>query len=89
MVGHIAETGQIVAVDFRQGNAITGQDTYRTRHCIGDDEKSFTLILQRKAIQGQTSLDLDSPNGVETINWNTPKGVESLWVLFPAACGVM
>ncbi|WP_419610562.1 hypothetical protein, partial [Thiolapillus sp.] len=37
-----------------------GQDTYRTSHCIGDYEKAFTLIIQRKAIQGQASLDLES-----------------------------
>ena len=52
----------------RQGNAIADQDTYRTSHCIGDYGKAFTLVIQRKAIQGQTALDLDSPNDVEAIN---------------------
>jgi len=139
MVGHIAETGQVVAVDFRKGNvppaqdnlafikqcqqslpegcalnalridaagyqtkiieycdeqgieyairaktsaamraqieaasdsdwqplldkkdqAISGQDTYRTSFCIGDYEKAFTLVIQRKAIKGQVNLNLD------------------------------
>jgi len=43
----------------RQGKAVKGQDTYRTSHCIGDYEKSFTLIIQRKALQGQADLDLN------------------------------
>jgi hypothetical protein len=140
MVGHIAETGQIVAMDFRQGNVspaqdnlafiqqcqqslpkhcslkalridaagyqtkiieycdehsidyairaktsaamraqieatsdsdwqplidkqdepISGQATYRTSFCIGDYKKAFTLIIQRKAIKGQASLDLEA-----------------------------
>jgi len=148
MVGHIAETGQVVAVDFRQGNvppaqdnlafiqqcqqslptgctlkalridaagyqtkiiqycdeqgidyairaktspamraqikavsdsdwqplinkkgmAISGQETYRTSFCIGDYEKAFTLVIQRKAIQGQTSLDLDSQENSDGIS---------------------
>ena len=37
-----------------------GQDTYRTSFCIGDYEKAFTLIIQRTAVIGQMSLDLDS-----------------------------
>jgi hypothetical protein len=148
MVGHIAETGQIVAADFRQGNAsparenlefikqcqqslpkdchihalridaagyqtkiikhcddeniryairaktsaalkeeienlkdsdwqpmldkqgaeVKGQATYRTTHCIGDYEKAFTLIIQRKAIQGQADLDLAQQEGAEEIS---------------------
>ena len=148
MVGHIAETGQVVAVDFRQGNvppakdnlafikqcpqslpdgcavnalridaagyqikiiqhcdeegieyairakssaamraqieaasdsgwqplidkkgkAVGGQDTYRTSFCIGDYEKAFTLIIQRTALKGQASLDLDSQESSEAIS---------------------
>jgi hypothetical protein len=145
MVGHIAETGQIVAVDFRQGNVppaqdnlafiqqcqrslpegctisalridaagyqrkiieycdthriqyairakssaalreqiqsvresdwqvlldkkgqpVKGQATYRTSFCIGEYKEPFTLIIQRKAIEGQSSLDLeDAPEEV-------------------------
>jgi len=52
----------------KQGEAVSGQDTYRTSHCIGDYENAFTLIIQRKAIRGQTSLDLDSQNGADEIN---------------------
>ena len=148
MVGHIAETGQVVAVDFRKGNvppaqdnlafikqcqqslpegcalnalridaagyqtkiieycdeqgieyairaktsaamraqieaasdsdwqplldkkdqAISGQDTYRTSFCIGDYEKAFTLVIQRKAIKGQVNLDLDSEDDSEGVS---------------------
>ncbi|WP_419621374.1 hypothetical protein, partial [Thiolapillus sp.] len=32
----------------KQGKRVCGQDTYRTSHCIGDYEKAFTLIIQRK-----------------------------------------
>ncbi len=52
----------------KQGEAVSGQDTYRTSHCIGDYEKAFTLIIQRKAIRGQASLDLDSHNSADEIN---------------------
>ncbi len=148
MVGHIAQTGQVVAVDFRQGNippaqdnlafikqcqqslpggctinalridaagyqtkiieycdeqdieyairaktsaamraqieatsdsdwqplrdktgqAISGQDTYRTSFCIGGYEKAFSLVIQRKALKGQTSPDLDSPDSAEGVS---------------------
>jgi hypothetical protein len=44
----------------KQGEAVGGQDTYRTSFCIGDYEKAFTLIIQRTALKGQASLDLDS-----------------------------
>ena len=148
MVGHIAQTGQVVAVDFRQGNAsparenlefieqcqrslppgcaigalridaagyqkkiiqhcdekgieyairaktsaslraqievvtdadwqplvdrqveaVDGQDTYRTSHCIGDYEQPFTLIIQRHSIRGQADLDLDSQSDATEIS---------------------
>ncbi len=42
----------------KQGQPIENQDTYRTVHCIGDYDKPFTLIIQRKRIKGQTALDL-------------------------------
>ena len=51
----------------KQGQAIDGQDTYRTSFCIGDYEEAFTLIIQRKAIQGQTELGLDSADGTDEI----------------------
>jgi hypothetical protein len=44
----------------RAGEAVSGQETYRTSHCIGKYGKAFTLIIQRKAIQGQTCLDIAS-----------------------------
>lgn len=49
----------------RQGNAISGQETYRTSFCIGDYEAAFTLIVQRKAVRGQTNLELDVPNNTD------------------------
>jgi hypothetical protein len=52
----------------KQGEAIIGQETYRTSHCIGDYEKPFTLIIQRKAIRGQAELDLEAQNSAEEIN---------------------
>lgn len=52
----------------KQGETISGQDTYRTSFCIGDYENAFTLVIQRKALKGQTSLDLDSPDSAEGIS---------------------
>ena len=36
--------------------------------CIGDYEKAFTLVIQRKAIQGQASLNLDSQENATEIS---------------------
>ena len=52
----------------KQGEPISGQSTYRTSFCIGNYEKAFTLIIQRKAVKGQTNLDLDSCDSAEGIN---------------------
>jgi len=52
----------------KQGKAINGQQTYRTSFCIGDYEKAFALIIQRKALKGQTSLDLGAQEGSAEIN---------------------
>jgi len=52
----------------KDGNVINGQETYRTSFCIGDYEKAFTLIIQRKSIKGQTSLDLESQDNSDEIN---------------------
>ena len=52
----------------KKGEAVSGQDTYRTSFCIGEYEKPFTLIIQRTAVIGQTSLDLGSPDSAEEIN---------------------
>ena len=54
----------------KQGKEIKGQATYRTTHCIGDYEKAFTLIIQRKAIRGQVDLDLAQPASAEEITAN-------------------
>ncbi len=43
----------------KQGAPIDNQDTYRMPHWIGDYDKAFTLVLQRKAIKGQTELELE------------------------------
>ncbi len=52
----------------KQGEPISDQSTYRTSFCIGDYEKAFTLVIQRKAIQGQTSLDLDAQESSDGIS---------------------
>jgi len=52
----------------KQGETIKGQDTYRSSFCIGDYEKPFTLIIQRKFIRGQVELDLNAQNSAEEIN---------------------
>ena len=55
-------------LEDKKGNAVIGEDTYRTSMCIGDYEKAFTLVIQRKAIQGQASLDLDSQENTAEIS---------------------
>ena len=52
----------------KKGKTICGQETCRTSFCIGDYENAFTLIIQRKAIQGQASLALDAENSSDEIN---------------------
>ncbi len=52
----------------KQGEAISGQDTYRTSFCIGDYEEAFTLVIQRTALKGQASLDLDSQESSDAIS---------------------
>lgn len=53
----------------KQGEVVKGEATYRTTHCIGNYEKPFTLIIQRKRVQGQTALDLEQQEaGAEEIN---------------------
>ena len=52
----------------QQGEAVCGQDSYRTSFCIGDYEKAFTLIIQRTALTGQASLDLASQDSADGIS---------------------
>jgi len=52
----------------KTGNVISGQETYRTSHCIGDYEKAFTVVIQRKAIRGQVALDIDSQDSTHEIH---------------------
>jgi hypothetical protein len=68
-----AQVESIKAVDWqplldKAGNVVSGQETYRTSHCIGEYEKAFTLVIQRKAIQGQASLDIGSEGDTEGMN---------------------
>ncbi len=51
----------------KQGEPVTGQDTYRMAHWISDYEKPFTLVMQRKRIEGQGELDLDTADTGEQI----------------------
>jgi len=39
--------------------------------CIGDYNKAFTLIVQRKAIQGQTNLELSSKDDTDEVSINS------------------
>ena len=52
----------------KQGERIIGQKTFRTTHCIGDYQKPFTLIIQRKVIQGQAGLDLEQQEDAEEVS---------------------
>lgn len=52
----------------KQGNPVKGQDTYRTSFCIGDYENAFTLVIQRKAIDGQHRLDFEEQNNPQEIH---------------------
>jgi len=49
----------------KEGEPINGQDTYRMPHWIKDYDKDFTLVIQRKAIKGQTELELEVQTGEE------------------------
>lgn len=51
----------------RNGEVSQSQQTCRIVHCIGDCRKPFTLVIQRKLLKGQTSLDLDEADGQEQI----------------------
>jgi hypothetical protein len=51
----------------KKGAEISDQDTYRTVHCIGDYEKPFTLVVQRKRIKGQAELDLEADDATQEI----------------------
>jgi len=42
----------------RNGDASQSQKTCRLIHCIGDYDQPFTLIIQRKPLKGQASLDM-------------------------------
>jgi len=52
----------------KQGVAVIGQDTCRTSFCIGDYENAFTLIVQRKAVEGQINLDLETEYNSENLS---------------------
>ena len=43
----------------KNGKENAYQDTCRTVHGIGDYDKAFTLVIQRKRLRGQAELDLD------------------------------
>lgn len=48
----------------REGKT-TGQQTYRTSHCIGGYDKAFTLVIQRQPKQGQAALAWDETSHSE------------------------
>lgn len=51
----------------KKGEPVAGQDTYRMAHWIGDYEKPFTLVIQRKRIKGQIALSLETDETNEQI----------------------
>jgi len=51
----------------KKGEEIENQDTLRIHHWIGDYEKLFTLVIQRKRIKGQTELDLADQNNQQEV----------------------
>lgn len=51
----------------KKGDVIKDQDTLRIHHWIGDYDKPFTLVIQRKPIKGQGELDLENPHDKEEI----------------------
>ena len=51
----------------RQGESMDGYDTCRTVHVISEYEKPFTLIIQRKRLNGQALLDLEESDTGEGI----------------------
>lgn len=51
----------------KEGDTPTGQDTYRMAHWIGDYEKPFTLVIQRKPMKGQVDLDLNTEENTDEI----------------------
>ena len=44
----------------KNGQPIEHQQVYRTSHCIGNYEKAFTLVIQRKRVKGQAELELET-----------------------------
>ena len=54
----------------REGQRVDGESVARTSFCIGDYDKAFTLIVQRKAIQGQTDLAFTSEDDTEEVSNN-------------------
>jgi hypothetical protein len=54
----------------RQGKVVEGEAVCRMSFCIGDYDKAFTLVVQRKAIQGQTDLDFASVDDTDKVSIN-------------------
>jgi hypothetical protein len=50
------DDSQWVSLEQRNGEDSDDQQTYRMPHCIGDYDQTFTLVVQRKRVKGQTSL---------------------------------
>lgn len=52
----------------KKGVEAISEETGRTSFCIGNYENTFTLVIQRKAIEGQTSLDLEIESDSESLS---------------------
>ena len=53
-----------------QGKVVKGEAVCRTSFCIGDYDKAFTLVIQRKAIEGQTDLEFASEDDTDEASIN-------------------
>lgn len=51
----------------REGKIVNYQHTLRTVHCIGNYEKSFTLIIQRKEVKGQSEMEFDDEQASDEV----------------------
>ena len=51
----------------KEGKNVTKEETLRIHHWIGDYDKPFTLVIQRKMTKGQGELDLENPDNQQEV----------------------
>jgi hypothetical protein len=67
----IKQCQQSLSADVRFDALKIDSSGCRMSFCIGDYNKAFTLIVQRKAIQGQTNLELSSKDDTDEVSINS------------------